>query len=47
MCAQGVSVALNVLKEDFPGMRLIGVSGNLCTDKKPSAINWIKGRGKR
>lgn len=22
------------------------MSGNFCTDKKPSAINWIEGRGK-
>jgi hydroxymethylglutaryl-CoA reductase (NADPH) len=22
------------------------LSGNFCTDKKPSAINWIEGRGK-
>ena len=20
--------------------------GNLCTDKKPAAINWLEGRGK-
>lgn len=22
------------------------ISGNYCTDKKPSAINWLEGRGK-
>jgi len=22
------------------------LSGNYCTDKKPSAINWMEGRGK-
>ena len=22
------------------------LSGNLCTDKKPAAINWVEGRGK-
>ena len=27
-------------------MRVMALSGNLCTDKKPSAINWIEGRGK-
>ncbi len=27
-------------------MRVIALSGNLCTDKKPSAINWVSGRGK-
>jgi len=27
-------------------MKVISLSGNLCTDKKPSAMNWILGRGK-
>lgn len=22
------------------------MAGNLCTDKKPAAINWLEGRGK-
>jgi hydroxymethylglutaryl-CoA reductase (NADPH) len=26
--------------------RMISLSGNLCVDKKPSAINWLLGRGK-
>jgi hydroxymethylglutaryl-CoA reductase (NADPH) len=30
----------------FPAMRLVSLSGNMCVDKKPSAINWIQGRGK-
>lgn len=28
----------------FP--KLISLSGNLCVDKKPSAVNWLLGRGK-
>lgn len=28
------------------GAELVSVSGNMCTDKKPSAINMISGRGK-
>ena len=24
----------------------LALSGNVCVDKKPSAINWIEGRGK-
>lgn len=24
----------------------LSLSGNMCTDKKPSAINWLEGRGK-
>jgi hydroxymethylglutaryl-CoA reductase (NADPH) len=31
---------------DFPDFKVISLSGNLCTDKKPSAMNWIRGRGK-
>ncbi|RHY31710.1 hypothetical protein DYB32_003230 [Aphanomyces invadans] len=30
----------------FPSMDLIAISGNVCTDKKSAAINWIDGRGK-
>lgn len=30
----------------FPDMILVAISGNMCTDKKPAAINWIEGRGK-
>lgn len=30
----------------FPEMQLVAISGNMCTDKKPAAINWIEGRGK-
>jgi hydroxymethylglutaryl-CoA reductase (NADPH) len=24
----------------------LGISGNYCSDKKPTAVNWIEGRGK-
>ena len=34
------------IKEEFPDYELLAVSGNVCTDKKPSAVNWIEGRGK-
>ena len=27
-------------------MEVLSLSGNFCTDKKPSAVNWIEGRGK-
>ena len=27
-------------------MEIVSLSGNFCTDKKPSAVNWIEGRGK-
>lgn len=32
--------------EEETGAKLIAVSGNMCCDKKPSAINVIEGRGK-
>ena len=28
-------------------MEVLSLSGNMCTDKKPAAINWLDGRGKR
>ncbi|MFA7023954.1 MAG: hydroxymethylglutaryl-CoA reductase, partial [Methanocorpusculum sp.] len=34
------------LIEEETGAKLIAVSGNMCCDKKPSAINCIEGRGK-
>jgi len=34
------------LEEKFPWARLVSVSGNMCVDKKPSAINLVMGRGK-
>lgn len=38
---------LSVLKNaGFDDMTTITLSGNLCSDKKASAINWIEGRGK-
>lgn len=40
------SEAVCRLIEDNTGAELVSVSGNMCTDKKPSAINMISGRGK-
>lgn len=34
------------MSEHFPTMQILALSGNYCIDKKPSAINWIEGRGK-
>uniref|UniRef100_A0A8B9KN81 3-hydroxy-3-methylglutaryl-coenzyme A reductase n=1 Tax=Astyanax mexicanus TaxID=7994 RepID=A0A8B9KN81_ASTMX len=42
----GTEQALARLKEEFPELQVLAVSGNYCTDKKPAAINWIEGRGK-
>jgi len=46
MLSKGTDYCLTVLQNNFPDMRIQAVSGNMCTDKKPSAINWIQGRGK-
>lgn len=41
-CEKTIEYILSI----FPHFKLLTLSGNVCTDKKPSAINWIKGRGK-
>ena len=46
MVGKGCKAALAVLEEHFPDMQLLALSGNTCTDKKSSAVNWILGRGK-
>lgn len=46
MVSKGCLKAIEVLEDEFPDGILVAISGNMCTDKKPSAINWILGRGK-
>lgn len=48
MISKGTEKALEVMSTEcgFDDMVIISVSGNYCIDKKPSAINWIEGRGK-
>jgi len=46
MISKATEHALMYLQEVFPDMQIVSLSGNLCTDKKPAAINWIEGRGK-
>ncbi|XP_051957568.1 3-hydroxy-3-methylglutaryl-CoA reductase a isoform X2 [Xyrauchen texanus] len=46
MISKGTEQALARLKEEFPELQVLAISGNFCTDKKPAAINWIEGRGK-
>ncbi|KAG6914354.1 hypothetical protein DXG01_000851, partial [Tephrocybe rancida] len=46
MISKGTEKALEALQVEFPGMVVLALSGNYCTDKKPAAINWIEGRGK-
>ncbi|OEL34889.1 3-hydroxy-3-methylglutaryl-coenzyme A reductase 1 [Dichanthelium oligosanthes] len=44
--SKGVENVLGYLQNYFPDMDLISLSGNYCSDKKPTAVNWIEGRGK-
>ncbi|CAL1263259.1 unnamed protein product [Larinioides sclopetarius] len=46
MLSKGVDEALNKLCEIFSEVKVLSLSGNYCTDKKPAAVNWIRGRGK-
>ncbi|CAG8907422.1 unnamed protein product [Penicillium egyptiacum] len=48
MISKGVEHALHVMSTEagFDDMKIVTLSGNYCTDKKPSALNWIDGRGK-
>ncbi|KDO33998.1 hydroxymethylglutaryl-coenzyme A reductase [Saprolegnia parasitica CBS 223.65] len=46
MVSKGTLAVLGHLQERFPDMELVAISGNVCTDKKSAAINWIDGRGK-
>ena len=43
---QGTEKALQYIQEEFPMLEIISLSGNYCTDKKATSINWIEGRGK-
>ncbi|KAJ7568547.1 hypothetical protein O6H91_01G037200 [Diphasiastrum complanatum] len=46
MISKGVQNVLSYLQSVFPDLENISVSGNFCADKKPTAVNWIEGRGK-
>ncbi|XP_043794510.1 3-hydroxy-3-methylglutaryl-coenzyme A reductase [Apis laboriosa] len=46
MLSKGTEKSLNTVKEHFPDMEILSLSGNFCTDKKPAAVNWVCGRGK-
>lgn len=40
-CLQGTEKVLHVIQEEFPDLEIISLSGNICTDKKPAAMNWL------
>jgi hydroxymethylglutaryl-CoA reductase (NADPH) len=46
MVGKATEAALAVITARFPNVEVIALSGNVCTDKKASAMNWIEGRGK-
>lgn len=46
MCSKGAESALKRMLTVFPRMEIVALSGNMCTDKKSAAINFINGRGK-
>lgn len=46
MISKGTEVALQAIQNQFHDMEILALSGNVCTDKKPAAVNWIEGRGK-
>jgi len=46
MISKGCEKVIDMLRTFFPDMEVLALSGNMCTDKKPSAVNWIEGRGR-
>ncbi len=46
MSTKAAHILLNFLLDEFPKLNYVSISGNICTDKKNSAINGILGRGK-
>ena len=46
MVSKGSLAVIELLKEEFPELSLVALSGNMCTDKKAAATNWLEGRGK-
>jgi len=46
MVSKGSLAVIDFLRGLFPSLELIALSGNMCTDKKAAATNWLEGRGK-
>ena len=46
MVTKGADAAGRYIEKETGYAKMISLSGNLCTDKKPGAINWLLGRGK-
>lgn len=46
MVSKGSLAVIELLQSQFPTLKLVALSGNMCTDKKAAATNWLEGRGK-
>merc|ERR1719162_422730 len=46
MISKGSLAVIETLQKIFPSLQLVALSGNMCTDKKAAATNWLHGRGK-
>lgn len=46
MVSKGSLAVIETLQQEFPELVLVALSGNMCTDKKAAATNWLEGRGK-
>jgi hydroxymethylglutaryl-CoA reductase (NADPH) len=46
MVSKGSLAVIDLLQSQFPSLQLVALSGNMCTDKKAAATNWLEGRGK-
>jgi hydroxymethylglutaryl-CoA reductase (NADPH) len=46
MVSKGSLAVIETLQKQFPSLQLVALSGNMCTDKKAAATNWLHGRGK-
>jgi hydroxymethylglutaryl-CoA reductase (NADPH) len=46
MIGKGTEKSLSLILQTFPKVHVKSISGNMCVDKKASALNWIEGRGK-
>lgn len=46
MLTKAGDVLINWLLEHYPNLKYVSISGNICVDKKVSAINGLLGRGK-
>ncbi len=46
MVTKAADSVIRLLKNNYPQLRYVSISGNYCVDKKVSAVNGILGRGK-